>query len=138
MILDWHDAQECIDLLLKQPPKHVERGKVLRFLHQKEFAAWKAELLSGFSVLLTGFGSKYNLLGAFLRHALRGEKCLVVEGFNPAFSVIQLVNTLCDSYFFLNHDSMRQDVLVALGSRLHRSSKKCWLVVRCSRSTSLS
>ena len=87
---------------------------MLRFLHQKEFAAWKAELLSGFSLLLTGFGSKYNLLSHFLRHALRGEKCLVVEGFNPSFSLMQLVSVLWDSYFFLNRDSMRQDVLVAM------------------------
>ena len=50
----------------------------MRYLHQKEFASWKAELLSGFSVLLTGFGSKYNLLNHFYREALRGEKCVVI------------------------------------------------------------
>ena len=108
-------------MLVKEPPKHIERGKVLRYLHQKEFASWKAELLSGFSVLLTGFGSKYNLLNHFYREALSGEKCVVIEGFNPSFSLMHLVHLLCDSYFLLNYDAMRQDLLVGVVGGVERS-----------------
>ena len=72
-------------------------------------------------MLLTGFGSKYNLLNHFYREALRGEKCVVIEGFNPSFSLMHLVHLLCDSYFLLNYDAMRQDLLVGVVGGVDRS-----------------
>ena len=75
----------------------------------------------GVCVLLTGFGSKYNLLNHFYREALRGEKCVVIEGFNPSFSLMHLVHLLCDSYFLLNYDAMRQDLLVGVVGGVERS-----------------
>ena len=77
--------------------------------------------MSGFSVLLTGFGSKYNLLSHFCREALKGEKSVVIEGFNPSFSLMHLVHLLCDAYFLLNYDSMRQDLLVGVMGGVERS-----------------
>ena len=118
--------QECIQQLLKVPPSHIERGKVQRYLLLNNFPTWKSkvfqlyfpssfayyQLLAGFNLLLTGLGSKYNILQEFHDKAMREENCLIVNGFNPSFSLMEFVGILCEELFLFNYKDMRQDIVV--------------------------
>ena len=64
--------------------------------------------------MLTGLGSKYHILQEFQKQALVGENCMIVNGFNPSFSLSEFVNLLCDQLFGFNREGMRQDVLVCI------------------------
>ena len=64
--------------------------------------------------MLTGLGSKYHILQEFQKQALVGENCMIVNGFNPSFSLSECVNLLCDQLFGFNREGMRQDVLVGI------------------------
>lgn len=111
-------------LLLKQPVKHLERGKVQRFNLQHKFCKWKAEvedicliqsqLLSGFNLLLSGYGSKYSLLTEFVRKALDSEKCLVVHGFNGSFKLTEFLHVLLTNAWNVHSEGMKQDLLVTI------------------------
>ena len=62
--------------------------------------------------MLTGLGSKYHILQEFQKQALVGENCMIVNGFNPSFSLSEFVNLLSDQLFAFSKEGMRQDVLV--------------------------
>ena len=69
--------------------------------------------------MLTGLGSKYHILQTFQKQALVGENCMIVNGFNPSFSLSEFVNLLCDQLFGFNREGMRQDVLVGILFHFH-------------------
>ena len=64
--------------------------------------------------MLTGLGSKYHILQEFQKQALVGENCMIVNGFNPSFSLSEFVSLLCDRLFAFNREGMRQDVMVGI------------------------
>ncbi|PFH38349.1 origin recognition complex subunit 2 protein [Besnoitia besnoiti] len=59
---------------------------------------WKAALLSGYAILVEGFGSKKQLLDLFAQHALRDGVCCVVEGYRRE---ARLQHCLADLLVFL-------------------------------------
>ena len=65
--------------------------------------------------MLTGLGSKYTVLKEFQQTALRKELCIVINGFNPTFSLSELLNLIANRFLSLHNDSLRQDQLVNLG-----------------------
>ena len=65
--------------------------------------------------MLTGLGSKYTVLKEFQQTALRKELCIVINGFNPTFSLSELLNLIANRFLCLHNDSLRQDQLVNLG-----------------------
>ena len=65
-------------------------------------------------MLLTGFGSKYNVLTEFVRRALDSEKCLVIQGFHASFKLTEFLHVLLTSGFNVNVDGMKQETLVCI------------------------
>ena len=74
------------------------------------------QMLGGFSVVLTGLGSKYTVLKEFQRTALRRELCIVINGFNPSFSFSELLSLIATRFLSLHSDGLRQDLLVNRGT----------------------
>ena len=71
-------------------------------------------MLSGFNLLLTGYGSKYNLLTEFITRALDSEKVLVVQGFHAAFKLTEFLQVFLTNGWNVHTDGMKQEVLVSL------------------------
>lgn len=68
--------------------------------------------------MLTGLGSKYTVLKEFQRTALRKELCVVINGFNPTFSLSEFLNLIATRFLSLHNDGLRQDQLVNRGNTM--------------------
>ena len=66
--------------------------------------------------MLTCLGSKYHILQEFQKKALAGENCMIVNGFNPSFSLTEFTTLLCDKLLALNREGVRQDIVVGFNS----------------------
>ncbi|PHJ22563.1 origin recognition complex subunit [Cystoisospora suis] len=57
------------------------KANLLRYQVAAHSVEWKAALLSGYSILVTGFGSKKTLLDLFAQNALREGFCCIINGY---------------------------------------------------------
>ena len=62
--------------------------------------------------MLTGLGSKFRVLQEFQRTALNREHCVVINGFNPAFSFSDFLNLIASRFLSFHSEGLRQDLLV--------------------------
>ncbi|EPT24801.1 origin recognition complex subunit 2 protein [Toxoplasma gondii ME49] len=80
------------------------KNNLLHYLLAAHSLEWKAALLSGYSVLVEGFGSKKLLLDRFAHQALRDGVCCVVEGYRRE---VRLQHCLSDLLVFLTNSSSK-------------------------------
>ena len=77
-------------LLQALPERHAaEKAELRRRLHS-QFGRWWAQLRAGNSLLLFGFGSKYELLSRFAREQTGDGASLAVNGLHPGLSAKQV------------------------------------------------
>eukprot|EP01116_Phalansterium_solitarium_P001869 TRINITY_DN11700_c0_g1_i1.p1 TRINITY_DN11700_c0_g1~~TRINITY_DN11700_c0_g1_i1.p1 ORF type:complete len:439 (-),score=154.07 TRINITY_DN11700_c0_g1_i1:405-1721(-) len=93
---DRKTLRETLAELASDEKKHAEEKKALMDNYEKEFGGWLAELHGGFSVLLSGVGSKRPLLDAFCAHLPHGSTVVSARGFQPGITVNDVLDTLCD------------------------------------------
>lgn len=89
---EFNEYNKELDLKMSKLQTNLSR------LYEMQFAQWSFELKEGFNLMFYGFGSKRNLLIKFLRDYLLPEeknaKCLVINGYNPEFSIRSLFREL--------------------------------------------
>ncbi|PSC69977.1 Origin recognition complex subunit 2 [Micractinium conductrix] len=80
-------------LLASLPERHAPQKAALRKRQHAQFGRWWAQLAAGHSLLLYGFGSKYELLQQFAQEQLgRGDAaCLAVNGLQPGLAAKQIM-----------------------------------------------
>ncbi|KAM0752498.1 origin recognition complex subunit 2 [Meredithblackwellia eburnea MCA 4105] len=115
----YADALEGYDTspaatLVSQRDSLAER----RASYVKNFAEWRYELEQGFNIILYGFGSKRTILNAFAERAQASANTIIVNGFDPAVVLQDLVAALEE--LIVPED--KQEV-VASKSRKGRASK---------------
>lgn len=85
----------------------VSEGKVQRA--QDRFSRWVWELQHGFNILLTGVGSKRTVLNDFAEKARRKGNVVVVNGFDTAVAVGDLITALEDLVRLQGGDAPDED-----------------------------
>ncbi|KAF0699178.1 Aste57867_10230 [Aphanomyces stellatus] len=73
-------------------PKQLE-------LHMQQFDRWERQLLAGFNLLITGFGSKLQLLQSLATRLSVERSVLQIHGYIPSVSIRYVVTTLFDKLF---------------------------------------
>jgi hypothetical protein len=83
------EGESLRELLASLPERHRPEKAALRRRQHEQFGRWRAQLRAGNSLLLYGFGSKFELLSRFAREQARDGACLAVNGLQPGLTVRQ-------------------------------------------------
>ncbi|KAK8789958.1 hypothetical protein WA158_006738 [Blastocystis sp. Blastoise] len=88
-----HGNEEDEDELL-QEPIYTQKNKKQSTTKKKV----KLELRCGFNLLFFGFGSKISLMYNYINTILRTESVIVIKGYNPNFSIEDLLSQIYSLY----------------------------------------
>lgn len=78
------------DLLASLPERHAGDKAALRARYAAHFGRWWAQLRAGNSLLLHGFGSKFDLLNRFAREQTGDGACFTANGLQPGLTAKQV------------------------------------------------
>lgn len=81
-------------ILASTEDKCAKAKEALTRYHQSHFAGWFLRLRCGFNLLLTGLGSKKQLLTSFVRNWLTDGPVVVVNGYAPVFRINHLLTAI--------------------------------------------
>ncbi|CAO3564391.1 unnamed protein product [Mortierella alpina] len=76
------------------PVKHAQEKEMLMLLYEEQFPQWYFELISGFSLLIYGYGSKRLLLNKFATTVLTDAPLIIVNGYFPTLAVKEILDRI--------------------------------------------
>ncbi|KAF9287144.1 Origin recognition complex subunit 2 [Mortierella alpina] len=76
------------------PVKHAQEKEMLMLLYEEQFPQWYFELISGFSLLIYGYGSKRQLLNKFATTVLTDAPLIIVNGYFPTLAVKEILDRI--------------------------------------------
>ncbi|KAG0281113.1 Origin recognition complex subunit 2 [Linnemannia exigua] len=85
---------DFIQAIKRAPTKHAQEMEMLRLLYEEQFSQWFFELVSGFNLLLYGYGSKRQLLTQFATSMLTDAPLIIVNGYFPAITIKDILDKI--------------------------------------------
>ncbi|KAK3831554.1 MAG: origin recognition complex subunit 2-domain-containing protein [Linnemannia gamsii] len=85
---------DFIQAIKRAPTKHAQETEMLRLLYEEQFSQWFFELVSGFNILLYGYGSKRQLLTQFATSMLTDAPLIIVNGYFPAITIKDILDRI--------------------------------------------
>ncbi|KAG0374953.1 Origin recognition complex subunit 2 [Mortierella sp. AD032] len=85
---------DFIQAIKRAPTKHAQEMEMLRLLYEEQFSQWFFELVSGFNILLYGYGSKRQLLTQFATSMLTDAPLIIVNGYFPAITIKDILDRI--------------------------------------------
>ncbi|KAG0371179.1 origin recognition complex subunit 2-domain-containing protein [Gamsiella multidivaricata] len=85
---------DFIQALKRTPTKHSKEMEMLMLLYEEQFPQWYFELMSGFNLLIYGYGSKRALLTKFATTVLTDAPLILVNGYFPTLTVREILSKI--------------------------------------------
>ncbi|KAG0316345.1 Origin recognition complex subunit 2 [Dissophora globulifera] len=85
---------EFMQAIRRAPVKHAKEMEMLMLLYEEQFSQWYFELMSGFNLLIYGYGSKRALLTKFATTILTDAPLIIVNGYFPTVSIKSIVDKI--------------------------------------------
>ncbi|KAF9185857.1 Origin recognition complex subunit 2 [Haplosporangium sp. Z 767] len=85
---------DFIKAIKQAPAKHSREMEMLTLLYEEQFPQWYFELLSGFNILIYGYGSKRVLLTKFATTVLSDAPLIIVNGYFPTLTVKEILDKI--------------------------------------------
>ncbi|KAG0253051.1 Origin recognition complex subunit 2 [Mortierella polycephala] len=85
---------DFIKAIKRAPAKHSGEMEMLILLYEEQFPQWYFELLSGFNILIYGYGSKRLLLTKFATTVLSDAPLIIVNGYFPTLTVKEILDKI--------------------------------------------
>ncbi|KAG0209687.1 Origin recognition complex subunit 2 [Mortierella sp. GBA30] len=85
---------EFIKSIKRVPSKHPKEKEMLILLYEEQFPQWYFELMSGFSLLIYGYGSKRLLLNRFATSTLTDAPLIIVNGYFPTLTIKEILDRI--------------------------------------------
>ncbi|KAF9081381.1 Origin recognition complex subunit 2 [Mortierella sp. AD031] len=85
---------DFIHAIKRAPTKHAQEMEMLRLLYEEQFSQWFFELVSGFNLLIYGYGSKRQLLTQFATSMLTDAPLIIVNGYFPTVTIKEILDKI--------------------------------------------
>ncbi|KAF9918054.1 Origin recognition complex subunit 2, partial [Lobosporangium transversale] len=85
---------DFIQAMKQAPVKHAAEMEMLNLLYEEQFSQWYFELVSGFNLLMYGYGSKRLLLTKFAMITLTDAPLIIVNGYFPTVTVKEVLDKI--------------------------------------------
>ncbi|KAF8933177.1 Origin recognition complex subunit 2 [Dissophora ornata] len=85
---------DFIQAIKRAPAKHSKEMEMLMLLYEEQFPQWYFELMSGFNLLIYGYGSKRALLTKFATSILTDAPLIIVNGYFPTLTVKEILDKI--------------------------------------------
>ncbi|KAG0359614.1 Origin recognition complex subunit 2 [Podila minutissima] len=85
---------DFIQALKRTPVKHTREMEMLTLLYEEQFPQWYFELVSGFNLLIYGYGSKRQLLTKFATTVLTDAPLIIVNGYFPTLNLKDILDKI--------------------------------------------
>ncbi|KAG0290107.1 Origin recognition complex subunit 2 [Linnemannia gamsii] len=85
---------DFIQAIKRAPAKHAPEIEMLRLLYEEQFSQWFFELVSGFNLLIYGYGSKRQLLTQFATTMLTDAPLIIVNGYFPTITIKEILDKI--------------------------------------------
>ncbi|KAG0075767.1 Origin recognition complex subunit 2 [Podila epicladia] len=85
---------DFIQALKRTPAKHTREMEMLTLLYEEQFPQWYFELVSGFNLLIYGYGSKRQLLTKFATTMLTDAPLIIVNGYFPTLNLKDILDKI--------------------------------------------
>ncbi|KAF9919627.1 Origin recognition complex subunit 2 [Linnemannia zychae] len=85
---------DFIQAIKRAPAKHTQEIEMLRLLYEEQFSQWFFELVSGFNLLIYGYGSKRQLLTQFATSMLTDAPLIIVNGYFPTVTIKEILDKI--------------------------------------------
>ncbi|KAF9435963.1 Origin recognition complex subunit 2 [Entomortierella beljakovae] len=85
---------DFIQAIKKAPAKHSTEMEMLLLLYEEQFPQWYFELMSGFNLLIYGYGSKRQLLTKFATTILTDAPLIIVNGYFPTLTIKEILDKI--------------------------------------------
>ncbi|KAG0000918.1 Origin recognition complex subunit 2 [Entomortierella chlamydospora] len=124
---------DFIQAIKRAPAKHAKEMEMLMLLYEEQFPQWYFELMSGFNLLIYGYGSKRSLLTKFATSILTDAPLIIVNGYFPTLTIKEIldkINTAALQYSGPVGTLQEQIALIhAYFTQPDRSVKKLYLLI---------
>ncbi|KAG0324798.1 Origin recognition complex subunit 2 [Podila horticola] len=88
------DHGDFVQALKRTPAKHTREMEMLTLLYEEQFPQWYFELVSGFNLLIYGYGSKRQLLTKFATTVLTDAPLIIVNGYFPTLNLKDILDKI--------------------------------------------
>ncbi|KAG0327953.1 Origin recognition complex subunit 2 [Podila humilis] len=88
------DHGDFVQALKRAPVKHASEMEMLTLLYEEQFPQWYFELVSGFNLLIYGYGSKRQLLTKFATTMLTDGPLIIVNGYFPTLNLKDILEKI--------------------------------------------
>ncbi|KAG0018171.1 Origin recognition complex subunit 2 [Podila clonocystis] len=85
---------DFVQALKRTPAKHTREMEMLTLLYEEQFPQWYFELVSGFNLLIYGYGSKRQLLTKFATTVLTDAPLIIVNGYFPTLNLKDILDKI--------------------------------------------
>lgn len=85
---------DFVQALKRAPAKHTREMEMLTLLYEEQFPQWYFELVSGFNLLIYGYGSKRQLLTKFATTVLTDAPLIIVNGYFPTLNLKDILDKI--------------------------------------------
>ncbi|KAF8981209.1 Origin recognition complex subunit 2 [Entomortierella lignicola] len=85
---------DFIQAIKRAPAKHSKEMEMLMLLYEEQFPQWYFELMSGFNLLIYGYGSKRSLLTKFATSILTDAPLIIVNGYFPTLTIKEILEKI--------------------------------------------
>ncbi|KAG0229297.1 origin recognition complex subunit 2-domain-containing protein [Mortierella sp. GBAus27b] len=85
---------DFIQAIKRAPTKHSKEMEMLNLLYEEQFPQWYFELMSGFNLLIYGYGSKRPLLTKFATSTLTDAPLIIVNGYFPTLTIKEILDKI--------------------------------------------
>ncbi|KAF9551327.1 Origin recognition complex subunit 2 [Mortierella hygrophila] len=85
---------DFIQAIKRAPAKHAQEIEMLRLLYEEQFSQWFFELVSGFNLLIYGYGSKRQLLTQFATTMLTDAPLIIINGYFPTVTIKEILDKI--------------------------------------------
>ncbi|KAI9239644.1 MAG: origin recognition complex subunit 2-domain-containing protein [Podila humilis] len=85
---------DFVQALKRAPAKHTREMEMLTLLYEEQFPQWYFELVSGFNLLIYGYGSKRQLLTKFATTMLTDAPLIIVNGYFPTLNLKDILDKI--------------------------------------------
>ncbi|KAK3826618.1 MAG: origin recognition complex subunit 2-domain-containing protein [Linnemannia elongata] len=85
---------DFIQAIKRAPAKHSQEIEMLRLLYEEQFSQWFFELVSGFNLLIYGYGSKRQLLTQFATTMLTDAPLIIINGYFPNVTIKEILDKI--------------------------------------------
>ncbi|KAI1300731.1 Origin recognition complex subunit 2 [Mortierella claussenii] len=132
---------DFIQAIKQAPIKHSAEMEMLMLLYEEQFPQWYFELISGFNLLIYGYGSKRQLLTKFATTTLTDAPLIIVNGYFPAVNVKEILDKISTAALQYSGPTGTLQEHVALihayFSQADRAIRKLYLLIHNIDGTSL-